>query len=130
MKNTKNYRIDFENQAIVINRKFAKAVSELKRESLKEMTALRTAFPDYIVTLRTCDTVKTEKNTYRHLTFDFMREEIIRIDGETSPNISSFDNSRNSKVPYATVKKWFLDIYKDRMKKTVEMPTGTTAKCG
>ena len=128
MKNTKNYRIDFENQAIVINRKFAKAVSELKRESLKEMTALRTAFPDFIVTLRTCEP-GTTKNTYKHLTFDFMREEIIRIDGDTSPNLLAFDKGRNDKVPYATVKKWFLDCYKDRMKKTVEVFNEETEDC-
>lgn len=128
MKSTKNYRIDFENQAIVINRKFARAVSELKQEPLNELAKLRKAFPDFIVTLRTCET-GTTKNTYKHLTFDFMREEIIRLDGETSPNILAFDKARNDKVPYATVKKWFLDSYKDRMKKTVEVSTEETEEC-
>ena len=125
MKNNIGYDVDFFNDKIILSKKFAKAACILGSSEYNTLMMLRKDNPNFTIELREIKK-KTGKKTYRHLTFEVMEEMIIRLDGEGCKNLAIFEavkvQAKLQPSPYAYVKKWFLNHYKESMEQlfTVE----------
>lgn len=110
----KNYEIDFENRTIVITKKFAAAASKVGTTEFKEMIALRAAYPDYAIKYKEIEK-KENKTKYNGLTLYKMEAFItIKKSPEDLKNFKSFVSLyKNEKGKYATIKRAFLNEYKN-----------------
>ena len=124
MRHNTDYEVNFLNSTITITKKFAKAASILGSSEYNTLMMLKKDNPDFEIVLREIKK-KVGKKSYRNLTFKAMEENIIRIDGKDSPNLKIFETVKAQAIlqpsPYAFVKKWFLDNYKDAIDKALEI---------
>lgn len=116
MKNSIEYRVDYETGTIVVTKKFAKAAGILNTPEYKTMRQLRKDNPDYPVVLR--EIKKNDgKKTYKNLTYKAMETYIILKYGEDSDERKAYNQTKAlSEVqngPYAYVKNWFLKSFPD-----------------
>ena len=114
---TKNYTINFINNTITLNKKFAKEASrDINSEAYKTIRTLRADYPDYTFVQKSI-AKKKNKKTYAKLTFEAMREHIIVRDGEGSTLLAQYDYLmefyKTHAGRYAKVKAWYLEQYKD-----------------
>ena len=114
MKTMNDYKVDQINGTIT--KKFAAAAGVFGSNEYNTLKQLRTDFPTFQVILREIKR-KEGKKSYRNLTYENMRFYITETEGENSPVLAEFDKtcelSKVQSAPYAYVKKWFLDRYKD-----------------
>lgn len=116
----KDIRIDFEQRTITMTRKFAAAASDPFTDEFRKLQEVRSAYPNFQVKRHTIKK-NPNKECYRGLTYDYMREYIKTH--EPKANVESalaeledliFISKCHSKgFRYPTIKKWFLDKYKD-----------------
>lgn len=132
---TKNaqYEIDYINAKIILTKKFAKAAGILNTPEYATLMQLRHDNPDFTFELREIKK-KEGKKSYRNLTYDRMEEYIIVREGKDSQALKDFYQVKKLSTvqagPYAYVKSWFLEKYKDEFKKdaeTTEEPSTETA---
>ena len=114
---TNNYKIDFINNTIILNKKFAKEASrDINSEAYRTIRTLRADYPDFKFVEKTIEKKKGKK-TYAKLTFEAMREHIILIDGEGSSVLSKYDYLmdfyKTHAGRYAKIKAWYLEQYKE-----------------
>lgn len=126
-----DYEVNFLNSTITITKKFAKAASVLNSSEYNTLMQLRKDNPDFRIELREIKK-KEGKKAYRNLTFEYMEELIIQMDGKNSENLKLFETvkvqARLQPSPYAFVKKWFLDNYKDAIDKALAIEDKKTEK--
>ena len=114
---TRDYTIDFTNNTITLNKKFAKEASrDINSNAYKTICTLRRDYPDYTFVEKAI-AKKKNKKTYAKLTFDAMREHIITVNGEDSTLLTQYDYLmefyKTHAGRYAKVKAWYLEQYKD-----------------
>lgn len=131
MRRSMDYEVNFLNSTITITKKFAKAASVLNSSEYNTLMQLRKDNPDFRIELREIKK-KEGKKAYRNLTFEYMEELIIQMDGKNSENLKLFETvkvqARLQPSPYAFVKKWFLDNYKDAIDKALAIEDKKTEK--
>lgn len=110
----KNYEIDYEKNTITLTKKFATAASKVGTPEFTEMITLRAAYPDYSFKYKEIDK-KSNKVTYGGLTIYKMEAFItIKRSQEELDKFKSFISIyKNEKGKYATIKRAFLNRYKD-----------------
>lgn len=110
----KNYEINFENGTIELTKKFAAAASKVGTPEFSEMVSLRAAYPDYAIKYKEIEK-KENKTKYEGLTL-YKMEAFIRIK-KKDEELKKFENFlsvyKNEKGKYATIKRAFLNEYKD-----------------
>ena len=112
-----NYKIDFANNTIILNKKFAKEASrDINSEAYRTIHTLRTDYPDFKFVEKAIEKKKGKK-TYAKLTFEAMREHIVVREGESSVILAKYDYLmdfyKTHAGRYAKVKAWYLEQYKD-----------------
>lgn len=119
MKTTNNYKIDFENARIIVNKKYLKeARSDIRSEAYQTIKELRTDFPTFQIVEKEIKH-KEGKQTYGKLTYKVMRQQIELREGKDNADavLEEFDRivelSKVHAGAYAFVKTWFLARYKD-----------------
>lgn len=113
---TKAIRIDHLNKKILISKSFAKMAMNANSSEYKDLSEIRKEHPDYKIVERVIKK-NTSKETYRGLTYEYMRDFIIaQYDPQkTSDAIAEFEEvlliSKCHRKSYPIVKKWFLSKY-------------------
>jgi hypothetical protein len=109
-------RIDLINNKIIVTKKFLNAAGVLNSPEYKILQQARLENPGFTVELREIKKAE-KKNTYRNLSFTNMEMYIHETCGEGSREMKDFNRVRElAKIqagPYAYVKTWFLNRYKD-----------------
>ncbi len=116
MKNT--LKIDFANNAIIMDRTFAKNCSNTSSDEYAQLQRVRQDYPTFAVSTRHIKK-NTKKETYAGLTYAYMEDYIITHEtGDDRQEImDEYEQLRlvaecHSKGRrYPTIKKWFLAKY-------------------
>ena len=124
------YEVDFIGSKILLSKKFHKAASILNSNEYTILMQLRRDNPGFQLELREIKK-KDGKKSYRHLTYQNMRDYIITRDGKDSDALTEFDRvltlSKVQSGPYAYVKTWFLNRYKDEFESEADTQKATDA---
>ena len=111
MKNT--LKINHENRTIVMDRTFAKAAEIVGSREYNMLQMARRDYEGYTVIRREIKK-NPNKECYRGLTYDYMRDYILSHAGAETM-IQKFDEllllSQCHSIRYPHIKKWFLDAY-------------------
>ena len=111
------YRHDHNAQTIVLTKKFSKTSSIVGSKDYNTLCRLRKDYPDYSVVVREIAKKEGKSNPNRNLTYQHMRETIIRKYGDGSAELKAFEvvimESKIQPAPYIHVKAWFLNQYPD-----------------
>lgn len=119
MKNTTNYVINFADTTITVSKKYLKeAGCDIRSEAYQTIKQLREDFPNFKIVEKEIKH-KEGKQTYDKLNYKTMRQQIELREGKENAAavLEEFEHIiQLSKVhpgPYAFVKTWFLNRYKD-----------------
>ena len=114
MKNT--LRLDHANGRIIMDRTFAKCAEDTRSEEYRHLQSVRQDYPTYTV-IRKQIKKPAHKESYRGLTYDFMRTYITNHEPEETKDAVSkefedmIEISKCHSIRYPTIKKWFLAKY-------------------
>lgn len=113
-------KVDHENGRIVMNRTFANLAANVFSEEYKILQGARQDYPTYVVVRRT---IKKNPNRecYRGLTYDYMRDYISRYEPEESresvraelEDMIQISRCHSRCKRYPVIKQWFLEKYPD-----------------
>ena len=116
----KGLTINFEERTIVMTRKFAAAASDPFTEEFKKLQEVRNAYPGFYVKRHRIKK-NPNKECYKGLTYDYMRAYIKSH--EPKANVESalaeledmiyISKCHSNGFRYPTIKKWFLEKYKE-----------------
>ena len=116
MRNT--LKINHTNGTIIMDRTFAKLAENTFSAEYKHLQKIRADYPDYRVERKTIKK-NPDKETWKGLTYDYMRAYIQKNEPEASRQTMSdelehmIEISKCHSIRYATIKKWFLAKYPD-----------------
>ena len=115
MKNFKGYEINLAEEAIIVTKKFSKAAGSIHSDEYKTLLTLRKDFPDFKIKIKTIEK-RESKVTYSGLSIYKMKAAISHIT-QNKECVSLFEKYievyKGQKGKYATLKKLFLDKYKE-----------------
>ena len=113
-------KVDHENGRIVMNRTFANLAANVFSEEYKILQGARQDYPTYVVVRRT---IKKNPNRecYRGLTYDYMRDYISRYEPEETresvcaelEDMIQISRCHSRCKRYPVIKQWFLEKYPD-----------------
>ena len=109
---TNSLVIDFNNSEIIMDRAFAKNAKIVGSDQYNLLQGARRDYPTYSVTQRTIRK-NPNKESYRGLTYDYMREYIIGHSDDIT--LREFEEkvliSKCHSIRYPEIKKWFLNTF-------------------
>ena len=116
----KGLKINFEERTIVMTRKFANAASDPFTEEFKKLQEVRNAYPGFYVKRHTIKK-NPNKECYKGLNYDYMREYIKSHEAKANvesalaelENMIYISKCHSNGFRYPTIKKWFLEKYKE-----------------
>lgn len=112
MKN-KGYEINFAEKKIYVTKKFSKLAGVYNSEEYAILCGLMKDFPEFTVAAKTIEK-KKNKVSYKGLTIDEMKRFVSNRPEDEREQFNKVMELKNSKkCQYASVKKWFLCMYKD-----------------
>ena len=115
MKNTKGYAINFETKEIIITKAFQKAAGIVNTDEYRDLVTLRKDFGDFAIKVKTIEK-KENKVSYNGLSVYKMKAAISYITNNEEA-VKLFEKYvevyKGQKGKYATLKKLFLDKYKE-----------------
>lgn len=115
MKNTKGYEINFETKEIIITKAFQKAAGIVNTDEYRDLVTLRKDFGDFAIKVKTIEK-KENKVSYNGLSVYKMKAAISYITNNEEA-VKLFEKYvevyKGQKGKYATLKKLFLDKYKE-----------------
>ena len=106
-------RINSAKNEIVITKSFAKKAEAFGSTEYEELKAAKNDFPNFKVVIRKT----SKKDSLKGLNYDFMKQYIMRHEGEDSDTMAEFtkmtvrDEDNLATLSYGEVKKWFLEQY-------------------
>lgn len=116
----KSLTVNFENETIVMTRKFATAAKDPYTNEYRKLQEVRSAYPTFRVKNHTIKR-NPNKECYKGLTYDYMREYIRSH--EAKANVESalaeledmiyISKCHSNGFRYPTIKKWFLEKYNE-----------------
>lgn len=128
MKNSKGYEINFAAKEIIITKKFSKAAGIVGSEEYLAMVTLRKDFEDFSIKIRSIEK-KENKVSYKGLSIEemkrFLRDNKSQDDQDLFEKVLRLQEGKRGK--YATIKKWFLDRYKEDYANELDELTKTAA---
>lgn len=114
---TSAIRIDHFNKRILISKSFQKAAMNPTSNEYADLAEVMSKHSDYKIARRAIKK-NPQKETYAGLTYDFMKDYIIRQSYyDESTRLSEFEEMllvskcHNKAQRYPTIKKWFLEKY-------------------
>ena len=116
MKNT--LKIDFAKEQIIMDRTFAQKVTDTSSAEYRHLQEVRRDYPDYKVVLRKIKK-NPNKETYKGLTYDYMKDYILTHEDEENAMIVLAEFSEMRQISrchsqakrYPVIKNWFLEKY-------------------
>lgn len=116
MKNV--LKIDFEGKQIIMDRTFSQLCINTNSDEYAHLQNVRRDYPDFKVVTRTIKK-NPNKETYKGLTYDYMRDYILRHEPEETAlnTIKEFNELRTiakchrKGIGYPKIKNWFLNKY-------------------
>lgn len=115
MKNTKGYEINFETKEIIITKAFQRAAGIVNTDEYRDLVTLRKDFGDFAIKVKTIEK-KENKVSYNGLSVYKMKAAISYITNDEEA-VKLFEKYvevyKGQKGKYATLKKLFLDKYKE-----------------
>ena len=116
MKNT--LKVNHTDRTIVMDRTFAKFASDTRSDEYAHLQKIRADYPSYTVVQRHIRR-NVEKKTYAGLTYDYMREYIVRhgTKEESEANLAELEEKiliascHGKAFRYPVIKRWFLEQY-------------------
>lgn len=116
MKNT--LKIDFAKEQIIMDRTFAQKVTDTSSAEYRHLQEVRRDYPDYKVVLRKIKK-NPNKETYKGLTYDYMRNYILTHEDDKNALIVLAEFSEMRQISrchsqakrYPVIKNWFLEKY-------------------
>lgn len=114
-------KIDYVAKEIVMNRGFAKKAKNPKSKEYQALLKIMKQFPEYDVVERDKIKVSESKESYKGLTYDYMREFIKRHESAQTvdavlaelENMIFISGCHSKAYRYPVIKKWFLNKYKE-----------------
>ncbi|MBE6529389.1 MAG: hypothetical protein E7680_02150 [Ruminococcaceae bacterium] len=109
----KGLKIDIKNRKILMNKAFEKAASIVGSEAYDLLQMARRDYPKYTVARRTIKK-NPSKECYRGLTYDFIRDYIMRhprCDQKLREFNELLELSKCHSIRYPRIKQWFLESY-------------------
>ena len=111
---SREYKIDYINEKIIISKKFMKAAGVFNSPEYTLMKELRADYPTFALEAKEI-TKKAGKNAHKNLTFEKMREHIILRDGEDSDRLKRYDYLmefyKTHSGRYAKIKSWYSWVF-------------------
>ena len=108
-----NYTFDHVNKIIYITKRFENAANIIGSDTYNQLVKLTKDFPTYSISV-IAPKKKQGKVSYKGLTIDEMKRFVATISNDEA---SLFDKvitiAQNKTSPYAVIKKWFLNKYKE-----------------
>lgn len=116
MKNT--LKIDFAKEQIIMDRTFAQKVTDTTSAEYRHLQEVRRDYPDFKVVLRKIKK-NPNKETYKGLTYDYMRNYILTHEDDKNALIVLAEFSEMRQISrchsqakrYPVIKNWFLEKY-------------------
>ena len=116
MKNT--LKIDFAKEQIIMERTFAQKVTDTSSAEYRHLQEVRRDYPDFKVVLRKIKK-NPNKETYKGLTYDYMRNYILTHEDDKNALIVLAEFSEMRQISrchsqakrYPVIKNWFLEKY-------------------
>ena len=116
MKNT--LKIDFAKEQIIMDRTFAQKVTDTSSAEYRHLQEVRRDYADYKVVLRKIKK-NPNKETYKGLTYDYMRNYILTHEDDKNALIVLAEFSEMRQISrchsqakrYPVIKNWFLEKY-------------------
>ena len=116
MKNT--LKIDFAKEQIIMDRTFAQKVTDTSSAEYRHLQEVRRDYPDFKVVLRKIKK-NPNKETYKGLTYDYMRNYILTHEDDKNALIVLAEFSEMRQISrchsqakrYPVIKNWFLEKY-------------------
>ena len=116
MKNV--LKIDFDGKRIIMDRTFAKNCEDPRSDEYARLQAVRRDYPNFEVIRRQIKR-NAKKNAYKGLTYDYMRDYILRQEPEETAlevikefnELIYISKCHKQSLRYPSIKKWFLDRY-------------------
>lgn len=117
MKNT--LKVDHSKRMIIMDRTFAKLSENTMSSEYAHLQRVRNDYPDYAVIHREIKK-NPNKECWKGLTYDYMRNHIRRVEGENSKAVLDeleenilISECHSNCHRYPVIKKWFLEKYPD-----------------
>ena len=113
----RSFRIDFNNNTIVLTKAFAQKAANPTTEEFKELMSLRKNLEGFTVVVKESARKANKKNSLKGLNYGFMEQYIARHDDEKNSTMVEFkkitvkNGDALSTKSYGEVKKWFLEQY-------------------
>ena len=116
MKNT--LKIDFAKEQIIMDRTFSQKVTDTSSAEYRHLQEVRRDYPDFKVVLRKIKK-NPNKETYKGLTYDYMKDYILTHEDEENAMIVLAEFSEMRQISrchsqakrYPVIKNWFLEKY-------------------
>ena len=112
--------INVKKNAIVLSKKEAKAAAKFGTTEYKQLQEARRDYPTFSVVTVTRKTT-AKKNTFKGLTYEYMKKYIQTHDDEKGSNMAVFmelrgksdeaDEAQADSMSYGEIKLWVLDTY-------------------
>lgn len=110
--------INSKKMTIEVTKAFAKKASKFNTKEYKDLQSVRRDYPNFEVVVRTS---KTNKNSYKGLTFEYMETYIKAHDDENNTIMKDFLDLRGQSeeaieamadsASYGEIKAWFFEQY-------------------
>lgn len=115
-----NITINAKKNAIEITKKFARAASKFGSDEYKALQEVRRDYPNFTVVVVSSKS-GSKKNSYKGLTYDYMKKYIASHDDEKNSIMNEFLDLRGKSeeakeacaesLTYLEIRDWFLDKF-------------------
>lgn len=126
---SREYKIDYINEAIIVSKKFLKAAGVYNSPEYKRLKELRTDNPTFKLEEKKI-AKKAGKTTHKNLTFEKMHEHLIVRFGKDSDTVKRYDYLmefyKTHTGRYAKIKSWYLEQCKDEYTDEIETSEAST----
>ena len=113
---SREYKIDYISEKIIVTKKFLKAAGVYNSPEYKKLKELRAELSTFKLEEKTIEK-KAGKTTHKNLTFEKMREHLVVRFGKDSDTVKRYDYLMEFYKPhagrYAKIKSWYLEQCKD-----------------
>lgn len=108
-----NFTLDHVNKIIYITKRFENAARIIGSDAYNQLVRLIKDFPNYSVSV-IAPKKKQGKVSYKGLTIDEMKRFVATVGNDEALLFNKvIDIAQNKTSPYAVIKKWFLNKYKE-----------------
>jgi len=113
---TRNYKVDYAKNAIILTKDFTNKANIINSEEYKILRQLKKDFPHLTISQKTAQT-KEDKKTHKGLTLEYMESFIKNFDKERLTKFGEVKAYyKTAKSGHIKIKAWFIETYKSDYK--------------